>query len=208
VRFALAAVVTGCLTLTCAVAGEHLEPCQGHLAEYESRVEALSRGAMPGDVEFLVTVIPSFQPEWSVGVSADKGHFFLTHVVFQPSLWGSSQVQTGPNTFGYDFQKSHVQTTATTVNISAELHEALRSEWDRSIAGARRSEGIGLDGVTFKFQLSGRCGSAWSPDPETRNGKLIDLVTALALFADSNRNPSHATGEVVVLRKLQALAPP
>jgi hypothetical protein len=207
-RFVLVAVVTGCLTLRCASADEHLEPCQGHFAEYESRVEALSRAAMPGDVEFLVTVIPSFKPEWSVGVSADKGRFFLTHVVFQPSLWGSSLVQTGPNTFGYDFQKPHVQTTATTANISAGLHEALRSEWDRSIVGARPSEGIGLDGVTFKFQLSGRCGSAWSPDPETRNGKLIDLVTALAFFADSKKDKSDATGEVVVLRELQALGPP
>ena len=207
-RCALAAVVTGCLTVTCAVADEHLEPCRGHLAEYESRVEALSRAAMVGDVEFLVTVIPSFQPEWSVGVSADKGHFFLTHVVFQPSLWASSQVQTGPNTFGYDFQKPHVQTTAKTANISAELHEALRSEWDRSIAGARPSEGIGFDGVTFKFESSGRCGSAWSPDPETRNGKLINLVMALALFADSKKDSSHSTGEVVVLRKLQAVPPP
>ena len=206
-RCALAAVLTGCLTVTCAVAGEHLEPCRGHLAEYESRVEALSRAAMPGDVEFLVTVIPSFQPEWSVGVSADNGHFFLTHVAFQPSLWGSSQVQTGPNTFGYDFQKPQVQTTAKTATISAELHEALRSEWDRSIAGARPSEGIVLDGVTFIFQLSGRCGSAWSPDTETSNDKLINLVMALALFADSKKDPSHATDESVVLRKLQALPP-
>jgi hypothetical protein len=207
-RYSLTALVTGCLTVTFALADEHLEPCQGHLAEYESRVEALSRAAMPGEVEFVVTVIPSFQPEWSVGVSADNGHFFLTHVAFQPSLWGSSLVQTGPNTFRYDFQKPQVQTTAKTANISAELHEALRSEWDRSIAAARPSKGIGLDGVTFKFQLSGHCGSAWSPDPETRNGKLIDLVMALALFADSKKDPSHSSGEVVVLRKLEALAPP
>jgi hypothetical protein len=207
-RCALAAVVTGCLTVTCAVADEHLEPCRGQLAEYESRVEALSRAAMPGDVEFLVTVIPSFQPEWSVGVSADNGHFFLTHVAFQPSLWDSSQVQTGPNTFGYDFQKPHVQTTAKTANISAELREALRSEWDRSIAGARPAQGIAVDGVTFKFQLSGRCGSAWSPDSETRNGKLIDLVMALALFADSTKVLSYASGEGVVFRKLRALPPP
>jgi hypothetical protein len=190
------------------MADEQLEPCRHHLAEYENRVEALSRAAMPGDVEFVVTVIPSFQPEWSVGVSADNGHFFLTHVTFQPSLWGSSLVETGPNTFGYDFQKPHIQTTAKTANISAELHEALRSEWDRSIASARPSDGIGLDGVTFKFQLSGRCGSAWSPGPETRNGELVNLVMALVLLADGKEDPSHSNGEVVVLKKLQALQPP
>jgi len=207
-RYALAAILTCCLAVTCAVADDHLEPCQGHLAEYESRVEAISRAAMPGDVEFWVVVIPSFQPEWSVGVSADNGHFLLTHVAFQPSLWGSSLVQSGPNTFDHDFSKPHIQTKARTANISAGLHEALRAEWDRSIAGTRSTEGIGLDGVTFKFQLSGRCGSAWSPSPETRNGKLVDLVTALALLAGSKEDASHATGEVVVLRKLHALPPP
>jgi hypothetical protein len=31
---------------------------------------------------------------------------------------------------------------------------------------------------------------------------------ALALFADSKEDASHATGEVVVLKKLQALPPP
>jgi hypothetical protein len=207
-RYALAAVSIGCLTATCAVAGDYLEPCQAHLAEYESRVEAISRAATPGNVEFWVTVIPSFQPEWSVSVSADNGHFLLTHVTFQPSLWGSSQVQTGPNKFGYDFQKPHVQTTVKTTSISGELHDALRSEWDRSIAGARPAQGIAVDGVTFKFQLSGRCGSAWSPDSETRNGKLIDLVMALALFADSTKVLSYASGEGVVFRKLRALPPP
>ncbi len=35
-------------------------------------------------------------------------------------------------------------------------------EWD---AGTRPTEESGLDGVTFNFQLLGRCGSAWPPDP-------------------------------------------
>jgi hypothetical protein len=207
-RYASSAIVMGSLAFTCAVADDHLEPCQAYLAEYESRVEAISRAATPGDIELWVTVIPSFQPEWSVGVSADNGQFLLTHVTFKPSLWGSSLVRSGPNTFAYDFSKPHIQTTVTTAKISAELHDALRSVWDSSIAGARSTEGIGLDGTTFKFQLPGRCGSAWSPGPETRNGKLVDLVMALALVADSKEDASHATSEVIALRKLQALPPP
>jgi hypothetical protein len=163
---------------------------------------------MPGNVEFVVTVIPSFQPESSVGVSAANGHFLLTHVVFQSSLWGSSNVQLGPNIFGRDFSKPDIQTTARTANVSRKLYEALRSEWDRSIARARPTDGVGLDGETFNFQLLGRCGSAWSPDPESRNGKLVALVMALALLADSKDDASHATGEVVVWRMLQALPPP
>lgn len=195
---------------------EHLEPCRVLFPDYESRVESISRAAMPGEVALWVTVIPSFRPEWSVGISTDKGRYFVTHVVFKRSLWSRSSVATGPNTFSYDFSKPPVQTTATTANISAVLYEALRSEWSRSIdgvqpvgenTGGNGYQEVRLDGVKFTFKLSGRCGSAWSPDPETRNSKLVDLVTALALLADSRDGASRTASEDVV-RKLRELPPP
>jgi hypothetical protein len=208
VKFALTFGALGCLSFTMAAADDYLEPCRVSMAEYESRVESISRTAMPGEAEFWVTVIPSFQPEWSVGVSSDGGRYFVTHVIFQQSLWGRSLVQSGPNKYSYDFSKPDVRTTRHTVVISDELHRALRSEWERSIASARPAEGLGLDGVTFKFELSGRCGSAWSPDPETPNGKLVDLVMSLARFADTNNGSSRATGEAAIRRKLQRIHPP
>jgi virulence-associated protein VagC len=113
---------------------DHLEPCQFRFSEYENRVESESRAAMPGKVEFWATVIPSFQPEWSVGVSLDKGRYVVTHVVFRQSLWGSSTVQSGPKIGSHDFAKPHVRTTARTAIMSPELHEALRSQWARSQA--------------------------------------------------------------------------
>jgi hypothetical protein len=178
------------------------------MPEHESRVESISRTAMPGEAEFWVTVIPSFQPEWSVGVSVDRGRYFVTHVIFQQSLWGRSLVQSGPDTYSYEFSKPDVQTARHTVVISDDLHTALRSEWERSIASARPAEGLGLDGVTFKFQLSEHCGSAWSPDPETRNGKLVDLVMSLAHFADTNNGTSQAMDEAAIRTKLQRLHSP
>jgi hypothetical protein len=194
-----------------AEAEDHLEPCKDIFAQYENRVESISRAAMPGEVEFWVTVIPSFQPEWSVGVSSQQGRYFVTHVVFRRSLWGRSLVQSGPTTSSYDFSKPRVRTTARTASISAELHEALRSEWARSIEGARPAEPdphglerIVVDGVTFTFKLSGRCGCAESPDPETRNSQLVDLVMALSLLANSKGDALHAAGEDVV-RRLQKL---
>jgi hypothetical protein len=178
------------------------------LVDYESRVEAISRGAMPGEVEFWVTVIPSFQPEWGVGTSADGGHYFVTHVVFQRSLWADSLVESGPTAMAYDFSKPRVGTVARTSSISAELYQALRSEWNRSIDGARPAEGLGLDGMTYKFQSPGRCASTLSPGPETRNGKLVDLVMALARLADARDEALRAVGGDVVLRKLRELPTP
>jgi hypothetical protein len=192
---------------------DHLEPCKVIFAQYENRVESISLAAMPGEVEFWVTVIPSFQPEWSVGVSSEKGRYFVTHVFFQRSLWGRRLVQSGPTNSSYDFSKSRVRTTARTAIISAELHRALRSEWARSIEGARPAdpdpnglERIVLDGATFTFKVSERCGSAELPDPETRNDQLVDLVVALSLLANSKGDTLRAAGEGVE-RMLQKLAP-
>ena len=130
---------------------EHLEPCRVLFPDYESRVESISRAAMPGEVALWVTVIPSFRPEWSVGISTDKGRYLVTHVVFKRSLWSRSSVATGPNTFSYDFSIPRVQTTATTASISAVLYEALRSEWSRSIDGVQPVGGIPEEMVIKKF---------------------------------------------------------
>jgi hypothetical protein len=199
-----------------AQAGEddHLEPCQITFPEYENRIEAISRAAMPGKVDLWVSVIPSFQPEWSIGVSSDAGRYFITHVVFQQSLWGRSLVHSGSTALSYDFSKPHVRTTTRTASISAELHEALHTELARSIENTHPNEEddernglvrVRLDGVIFEFKSSGRCGRAWSPDDGTRNSKLVDLILALALLADSNGNASSAREDVV--RKLRELRP-
>ena len=66
---------------------DHLEPCKVTFAKYENQVESISRAAMPGEVEFCVTVIPSFQPEWSVGVSSEKGRYFVKRVTATLLIW-------------------------------------------------------------------------------------------------------------------------
>ena len=206
-RYARLTVILGCSAMAGAEAEERLAPCHDFLQEYERRVEAIAHEAMPGAVQFWVTVIPSFTPEWSVGVSVDAGHYFLTHVRFDRSLWHSSWVETGPNTATNDPSKGNAQAIATTTGISVELYRALHSEWDMSIKAARPSELLGLDGVTVNFRLPGECAGAWSPAPATRNGKLVALVSALARLADSERESLAADDEGSVLRSLRELPP-
>jgi hypothetical protein len=189
---------------------DHLAPCKAFFPEYKNRVESISLAAMPGQIEFWVTVIPSGPPESSVGISTDKGRYFVTHVVFQQSLWNRSLVSTGPTTMAYDFSTPPVRTTTRTARISAELYAALSSEWTRSIDGVgpinEKNATVRVDGVTFEFKSLGRCGSAESIDSESRNGKLFDLVMALALLADHKGSAFSAAKDVE--RKLRELSPP
>lgn len=190
---------------------DHLEPCQDSYPEYENRLESIVRAAMPGEVDSWVTLF-SRHPEWSVGISTDKGRHFVTLVIFQRPLWGQGIVRPG-TTESYDFSKSRVRTTVRTARINAGLHAELKFEWGRSIEGVRPLETIPgqvivrADGETFEFKSLGGCGSAWSPGTETRNGKLVDLVMALTLLASDTGSVFPAAWDNVV-RKLNELPPP
>jgi len=190
------------------MAEDRLEPCGSSLPEYERRVEAITQEAMPGVVEFWVLVIPSFTPEMSVEVSVDNGRFLLTRVVLDQSFWHSSWVEVGPNTVRNDPSKGHARGVAKTTIISAELHSALRTEWERSINGARPSESktLILDGESYIFRFPGRCASASSPESATRNGKLVDLVYALGRLAGGGKT-ANARTEAPVLRQLGEIGP-
>jgi len=191
---------------TSAVADEHLEPCGNFLHEYESRIETISRGVIPGSIELSVTVIPSFEPEWSISVSIEKDIHYLTLVVFDQSLWQSSWVKTGPDTMKNDPSTGHATPKAKTTTISTEMYLALQTEWERSIKDARSSDQIGLDGVTYKFNLSvDQCASAWSPRSTTRNGKLVAVVNALRDLTEVKSNVVSSKREKAILQMLREI---
>lgn len=203
-RRALFAIVSGCSAITGVDAEDRLAPCDDYQQEYYDKVEATARAAMPAPAEFSVTIIPSFSPEWSVGVSAGPEPHVLTHVVFDQSVWATSWVETGRN-ITQDLSKANARATARTATISADLYEALRLEWDESIDAATPSRMLGVDGVTYYFRMPGRCASTWSPSPETRNGKLVGLVNALARLADSTGESAAPRDEDAVQNMLRDL---
>jgi hypothetical protein len=190
------------------IAQEYLAPCNSSLRVYENRVDAIAHQAMRGELELSVTVIPSNAPEWSVGVTGNKGAIYLTYVVFDQSLWYSSWVPAGSGAMKNDPSSSHVTSVATRIRITRELYAALRSEWERSIANAHPSEALGLDGITYKFELpKDQCASTWSPEPETRNGRLVSIVDALRELASASDKTSAVKSDAI-LKILHGLPQP
>lgn len=168
-----------CINL--AKAEDHLATCDGLLSDYTRKVESISRAAMPGELELAVTVIPSFEPEWSVGITRAENKYYLSYVILDRSLWSDSWVKTGRGTRQLNVASSRAKPKGKTIIISNALHDAVRSEWERSIQDARRSDNVGLDGTQYLFQLPAtrRCASAWSPAPATRNDRLVSIVASL-----------------------------
>ena len=200
-------ILLGCSVVVGTEAENHLAPCGDFLQEYERRVDAIAQETTTGTWEFWVTVIPSFAPEWSLVVSNQNERYLVTHVVFDQSLFHSGWVETAPGKWINDPSKSGAHATARTTTISAELHDALRSEWDRSIKSARPSDLIVLDGVMFDFRRTGECARAHSPASETRNGKLVDVVFELARLADGKSDSPVARREKRLLKQLDELPP-
>jgi hypothetical protein len=165
----------------------------------------LAQAAMPAPVDLWVTAIPSFTPEWSVGVSTVQGRYLLSYVAFDRSFWNSSWVQAAHDEVINDPSKGHARAKARTTAITPTLYEALRSEWDRSLSATRRSDRSILDGETYYFRLPGRCASADSPESGTRSGKLVDLVAELIRLTSTKNKAPNATAEAEALKKIREL---
>ena len=138
-----------------AFAQDYLEPCANVLDEYRARVKEIAGSEIPGNLELWVGVYPSFLPEWSVGVSNENGRYYVTYVSFDQSLWHSSWVDTGPRTMVNDPSKGTANPTAKTSRISSRLFDMLYDEWEKSIGAVSPPDSIGLDGVSYNFELDG-----------------------------------------------------
>ena len=202
----LPAIAIAYTATTCVVAENNLAPCTDDFpSEYEQRVEAIAQAAMPGPADFWVTVIPSFTPEWSVGVSTVEGRHVLTHVAFNRSFWHSSWIEAGPNQAINDPSKGRARAKARSTTITSALYAALWSEWDRSVNATRQSDVLVLDGVAFNFRLPDRCATTSFPEPATRNGELVGLVNELVRLARTKNRAPDPTMEGEAMRMLREL---
>lgn len=190
-----------------AMGQEYLTPCDSSLRAYTDRVDTIAHRAMPGKLKLSVTVIPSFTPEWSIGITSDKDVLYLTYVVFDQSLWDSSWVP-ARRSHKNDPSAGHATPEATTVRITQNLYAALLSEWQKSIGRARPSRLLGLDGVTYRFELpTNQCASTWSPAPKTRDRKLVNIVQELRELA-SGREKLAPVKSAAIIKALQELPQP
>lgn len=64
---------------------------------------------------------------------------------------------------------------------------------------------LGLDGTIYYFDTSKGCAMAWSPDSDTRAGKMVDLFWSLAARAKNDVPSKDDTGDAALLRTIDAL---
>jgi len=94
-----------------------------------------------------------------------------------------------------------VTNTRLSEQASSELIELVQSDISRAAA----EWPMGLDGTTYYFETPTGCAAAWSPDSNTRAGKMVSLFWALAARANSDGLSTGKPDDATLLKVIDAL---
>lgn len=197
------------LTLLCAwlpvaaQAQDALEPCGTELlGEYYQGVEERIDSAIGRRPELSLTTLPSFSPESGVRLVGAEVYY----VEFQSSFWADANTIDRSGIGHMDFDSPKVRTRVYHSRLDPDIAHDVMQAYGTAISAARESDRIGLDGVSYRFTLPGvGCGGAWSPDPETHNGTLVQLLELLTRHTRLSRPLERQRSEEAIARTLKLL---
>lgn len=127
-----------------------------------------------------LTVFPSFQAESGVRLLGTE----VYHVQLLSSFWGDSQTWDRKGSGHMDFSKPKSLTRVRHAPLSSAVADRVEQVFAKATLAANGAELGGLDGTSYEFTMpGGGCGSTWSPDPKSPNGRLVRLMDRLEAHA-------------------------
>ncbi|MGN7830183.1 hypothetical protein ACTJI2_01045 [Pseudoxanthomonas sp. 22568] len=163
-----------------------LWPCRGMgnaLDDFRHRVGA--------PVDFIVAIYPSFDPPDLIAISGNEVRFMAL-----PRF---------PRERGTGWPAPSKQPPRK-VALPPDLMSEVVMTLSEDVENARATPAYGLDGVNYVFfTASGRCGETWSPEENSRSGKLVDLVDALRQATRSPEGQKRDRATERVRNALKAL---
>lgn len=151
--------------------------------EYHTRVAELLLAPAPGEPRwprFTAVRLPSFQPESALRLVRPRRDFpavrepMLILVNANEAIWGPTI--------------RSVETTRYTRTVRDELATRLETLWERMLLTTRASRHVamGLDGVTYHFTFGQKSGQTWSPRPDTRAGRFVEVASTLVRYTTAD----------------------
>lgn len=127
-------------------------------------------------------------------------------VELQSSFWADSVAEDGGGSYHMDFSKPRTATKVRRASLAAAVAERVQQVFTKAIVEAKAPGQGGLDGVAYVFTTSGdNCGWAWSPDPQSRNGRLVQLMDRLARHASFTAPLDLARSEKSLIRLVEKI---
>lgn len=230
-RFLLTSILLS--TLDYANARDHLEPedspfSEVHFSEYVDLVLEYLDTAYDENVKVRLIAMPSFSPEYAVGIRRLGEKYWIFYEAPTVQLWeyqtlmGMDELTTVTvNTQG-DYVKDteleekkkklpqnpmNIPSTQCDREIPRVLAKEIQYIWHEMLYDTRfhREFMWGRDGVIYHFSASvdGRtlAGQIWSPEENSRTGRLVDVSNLMVDYClDNKKNASKLIQKVRALR--------
>jgi hypothetical protein len=171
-RYILAALIP------CAAhAQSTLAPCSGKFADtYFAGVNSITDRAVTQPFQLQLATLPSFQRESVLRLVGTEIYF----VQFRKFYWAETNSLDRSGATRKDFSKTKIPVRVRHAPLSADLAQRVLWAYLNAIAGAKNAEQMGVDGVSYVFTTPEKaCALAWSPAPDSYNGRLIGLLKLL-----------------------------
>lgn len=193
---------------------EHLEPgislfSNGVLYDYHRMVINGFGEAFDQKVHARVIVMPSFMPEYAIGLQEDNGAYRLFRLAPEVRYWGVYQAgEFGAGRNSRDDLSSQEEPEAAIKTcereITSDLATSILEVWEAMLLKTKytKSDVVHTDGVgyhfggTFNFQVLS--GQVISPLPDTQPGKFVGLVGAMGAWCEDGSPSNLASLELIV----------
>jgi len=174
-----------------------LEPCREANDPYYRAVNQVIDKAVAKPTQLQLTVFPSFEVESGIRLVGSDVYF----VKFRSSFWADSVAADGGGSYHMDFSKPKTVATVSRATLDAAVAERVLRVFTKAIVEAKETGHGGLDGIAYVFTASGgKCGRTWSPEADSRSGRLVQLMDRLARHARFSAPLDLARSEKSLIR--------
>ncbi len=224
----LSAALAALILISPSQANEHLEPEYSQFARaglppsatslrpYHEIVISVLDGAFEPDVTARLIAMPSYTPEYALGIRGAEGSYKIFHLASQAQLWSYENLKTlreiaGAGGFpGQDENLANaiaeyesqlpddyhdVETDYCEIDIPANMARDILEIWENILLETRYGdqEPVGPDGIDYHFSMRENgvvmAGKVWSPEPQSKTGALVSITETmknLCLTGDQN----------------------
>lgn len=209
-------------------ADEHLQPEDSQftraslppgatlLAPYHEMIINVLAGAFAQDVRARLIAMPSFTPEYALGIKENDGAYKIFHLASEAQLWSYENLRLLHQLADDNVLPSEadhiaeaiaeyeaelpgdyhdVKTTYCEMEIPAPLGRDLLAVWEKLLLETRYGDQppLGRDGIDYHFSMTAdgmlMGGKVWEPDPNSKTGAMVsitDTMKNLCLTGDRN----------------------
>lgn len=178
-----------------------LVPCKGQFADaYFAGVNSITDRAITQPFQLQLTTLPAFQNESVLRLVGAEVYF----VQFRKFYWAEANSLDRSGATRKDFSKTKIPVKVSHAPLSGDLAQRVLLAYRKAIAGTKDKEQMGLDGVAYVFTTPDKaCGQAWSPAPDSPNGRLIALLQRLEKHAGYSSLAERRQSELAIVRLLE-----